>query len=342
MNETNEFRVATESRVQGTRATHVLVILNPKSRGGQSALAATLAALSESRLVPEVAETSAPLHATQLVRELVSASPGKYAAVLSLGGDGTAMEVASALAELQDAPPLGIVAVGTANILGRSLGIPMNPAHAVAALLDAKAVRIDIGRIEGGPAFAIGLGVGLDATMIGGTSSVLKRRIGYAAYALSALRAGLRLERFRATITVDGVVHVVDASSVLVANFGTVLGGLLCFGEEIGHRDGVLDVCVYSPGSYFEAVRIFWRMLRGGVSRDCRVRIIRGRHVRIETDPPRPLQADGELLGLTPVNIRVEPNAIRVLVPNATPRRWRIPRLAATRGHTDQLESCTP
>lgn len=341
MTETSEFRVATASRPRRTDATHVLVIVNPGSRGGQRALSSTLAALRDADLLPEVAETAAPQHATILVRDLVSASPRKYAAVLSLGGDGTAMEVASALAELTDAPPLGIVAVGTANILARSLGISLNPTHAVAGLLAADAVAIDIGRIEGGPAFAIGLGVGLDATMIGGTSSVLKRRIGYAAYALSALRAGWRLERFRATITVDGVSHVVDTSSILVANFGTVLGGLLCFGDQIGHQDGVLDVCIYSPGSYFEATRIFWRMLWGGVSNDCRVRIIRGRQVRIETDPPRPMQADGELLGLTPVNIRVEPNAVRVLVPHATPRRWRIRRLPTTRGHTEQLESCT-
>lgn len=342
MNDTNEYRAATASPPGRAKATHVLVIVNPGSRGGQAALSSTLLALRKTGLMPEVAETTAPRHATKLVRELVSVDPGKFAAVLSLGGDGTAMEVASALAELADAPPLGIVAVGTANILARSLGIPVNASRAVTALLNAEVVSIDIGRIEGGPAFAIGLGVGLDATMIGGTSSMLKRRIGYAAYALSALRAGLRLERFRATITVDGTVHVVDASSVLVANFGTVLGGLLCFGEEIGHRDGVLDVCVYSPGSYFEALRIFWRMVRGGVSRDCRVRIIRGREVRIETDPPRPMQADGELLGLTPVVIRVEPNAVRVLVPHATPRRWRKPRLTATRGHIEQLESCTP
>ena len=342
MFEKNEFRIATASEPRRGSATHVLVIVNPGSRGGRAALSSTLVALRETGLLPDVAETTAPRHATVLVRERVSIAPGKYAAVLSLGGDGTAMEVASALAELVDAPPLGIVAGGTANILARSLGIPVNPARAVQALLGAELMTIDIGRIVGGPAFAIGLGVGLDASMIGGTSSALKRRIGYAAYALSALRAGLRLERFRATITVDGKVHVVDASSVLVANFGTVLGGLLCFGDEIGHADGILDVCIYSPVSYFEAVRIFWRMVRGGVSRDCRVRIIRGRHVRIETDPPRPMQADGELLGLTPVDIRVEPNAVRVLVPHATSRRWRMPRRSATCGHTEQLESCTP
>lgn len=340
MTDLSDFRVATASPLHRTEATHVLVIVNPGSRGGQRALASTLAVLETSGFLSEVAETVAPRHATTLVRQRVAAAPGRYVAVLSLGGDGTAMEVASALAEFTDAPPLGIVAVGTANILARSLGIPVNPSRAVRSLLDADAMAMDIGRIEGGPAFAIGLGVGLDASMIVGTSAALKRRIGFGAYALSALRAGLRLERFRATITVDGQVHVVDTSSILVANFGTVLGGLLCFGDEIGHRDGVLDVCIYSPESRFEAARIFWRMLWGGLSRDCRVRIIRGRQVRIETDPPRPMQADGEFLGLTPVDIRVAPNAVRVLVPQATPRRWRISRPATTRVRTDQLERC--
>lgn len=342
MTETNEFPVATAAGFGRTGSTSVLVVVNPGSRNGPRALSSVLAALLDAHMLHEVVETKAPGHATTLVRERVSLAPGRYAAVLSLGGDGTAMEVASALAELPDAPPLGIVAVGTANILARSLGIPINPSRAVMALLDAEVVPTDLGRIVDGPAFAIGLGVGLDASMIGGASSMLKRRIGYGAYAWSALRAGLRLERFRATITVDGETQVVEASSILVANFGTVLGGMLCFGEEIGHHDGVLDVCIYSPRSYFEAARIFWRMLRGGVSRDCRVRIIRGQQVRIETDPPRPMQADGELLGLTPVNIRVEPNAVRLLVPHATPRRWRVPRLVAPRGHLAQLENCTP
>ena len=322
--------------------TNVLLIANPGSRNGRRALPSVLEVLRDADIRAEIAETTGPLHAIELVRTLVLAKPGVFDAVLALGGDGTAMEVATALAEIPDAPPLGIIAVGTANVFARTLGIPRNPARAVAALLDADAMAIDIGRVEGGPAFAVGLGVGLDAAMIGGTSSVLKRRIGYVAYAFSALRAGLRLERFHVKVTVDGAVHEAETSSVLVANFGTVLGGWVCFGEDIGHRDGVLDVCLYSPRSHLEAVRIFCRMLWGGVSRDCRVRIIRGRNVRIETDPPRPMQADGELLGLTPVDIRVEPSAVRVLVPRVTPRRWRLPRLAATRVRTEQLESCTP
>lgn len=318
---------------------NVLLVVNPGSRTGRQRLPEVLIALSGSRV--EVVETAAPRHATSLVRERLEAEPGVFDAVLTLGGDGTAMEVATALAEVPDAPPLGIIALGTANILARTLGIPMSATPAIRALRDSDSVAIDLGQITNGPAFAIGLGIGLDASMIAGASAGMKRRVGFLAYALSALGAGLRLERFCATIVVDGVSHQVEASSVLVANFGTVLGELLCFGDEIGHQDGVLDVCIYSPRKYSDALRIFWRMMRGGLGCDRDVRILRGRTIRIETDPPRPMQADGDLIGHTPVDVTVTPNAVRVLVPRSVPRRWRIPRLQTSVVKTEMLETCT-
>lgn len=311
----------------------VLLIVNPGSRDGARLLPDVVEALGPARV--RVVQTASPRHATAIVRDLLAAGPVSFDTILTLGGDGTAMEVATALAEFPDAPPLGIIAMGTANVLARTLGIPMSPVRAIAALRDADCIMTDLGVVEGGPAFAIGLGIGLDATMIAGTSVSLKRRIGYLAYAFSALVAGIRLERFAATITVDGVVHRVEASSILVANFGTVLGDLLCFGEDIGHQDGVLDVCVYSPRTHMDAVKIFWRMLRGGMSCDRNVRILRGRAVQIETDRPRLMQADGDLIGETPVALRVVPGAVRLLVPRAAPRRWRVPRLPSARITTE-------
>ena len=324
------------------RITNVLLIVNPGSRSGTRAVDAVLVALRDAGVEVEAVETTGPRDATRIVRDRVTARASSYDAVLTLGGDGTAMEAASALAGIADAPPLGIIAVGTANVLARTVGIPLSPVRAVRALLDADAVTIDLGRVADGPAFAIGLGVGLDASMIGGASSIMKRRIGYAAYVLSALRACLRLERFTARIVVDGVVHEADTSSVLVANFGTVLGDLVCFAENTGPRDGLLDVCLYSPRSMFDAARILWHMLFGGVSEDRCVRIIRGSHIRIETDPPRPTQADGELLGMTPVEINVEPGALKLLVPRTTSRRWRFRRQPTANLRSATPESCTP
>ena len=314
---------------QGSRVSTALLVVNPASRSGKRELDSVLRAFGAAGIACELAETDAPAHATALVRERLHADPHAFDAVFTLGGDGTAMEVATALADCPDAPPLGILAVGTANVLARTLGIPVRPLAALTALLDADEVAIDLGRIAGGPAFAIGLGIGLDASMIAGASVMLKKRVGYLAYAWSALRAGLRLERFRARIVVDGTVHNVETSSILVANFGMVLGDLVCFGEDIGHRDGMLDVCVYSPRTLRDATRILWRMVFGGVGGDRCVRIIRGREIRIETDPPRPMQADGELLHMTPVEISVEPNAVRILVPRLGARRWRLRRALA-------------
>lgn len=316
-----------------------LLVMNPGARGGRRALPAVMDALRAAHVEFEVAETRAPGHATDIVRERIGTGIDDLDAIFTLGGDGTAMEVATALVERPGAPALGIIAVGTANVLARSLGVPLVPANAVRALLDAEIVQIDLGHIVGGPSFAIGLGVGLDATMIGGASSSLKRRIGYLAYAWSAIKAGLRLERFKVRIVVDGTAHEMETSSVLVANFGTVLGDLLCFGEDIKYHDGKLDVCVYSPRSLLDAGRIFWRMLFGNVSDDRCVRTISGRHIRIETDPPRPIQADGELLGLTPVEIRVEPNAVRLLAPRAVARRWRFRRLPTARMRPERIAS---
>ena len=336
----DESRAFLVSAPADAAVTNVLLIVNPGSRSGRRSLESVQHALRAAGVACETALTTGPRHATSLVVERVQTSDVQFDAVLTLGGDGTAMEVATGLSEMSDAPPLGVLAAGTLNALARSVGIPMSPVTAVSALLDGDVVSVDLGRVLEGPAFAIGLGIGLDAAMIGGASSVLKRRIGFFAYAWSALRAGLRLERFHARVTVDGVVHDVETSSVLVANFGRVLGDMICFGEEIAHQDGLLDVCVYSPRSVVDAGRILTRMLFGGVSDDRCVRIIRGRHIRIETDPPRPVQADGELLGVTPVEVTVDPGAVRMLVPRATPRRWRFRRLARTLVRADQVEHC--
>ena len=180
----------------------------------------------------------------------------------------------------------------------------------------------------------------LEAFRVAGVECLVEETRG-PAHATDLVRerlSGLRLKRFTARITVDGVTVQVETSSVLVANFGLVLGDLVCFGEQIGHRDGLLSVCVYSPRSKFDAMRIFWRMLRGEVSYDRCVRILAGSAIRIETDLPRSMQADGELLGLTPVEIRVEPNAVRLLTPSAPHRRWALRRAATSGVSNNQSE----
>src|SRR5437868_4144276 len=102
------------------RVSTALLVVNPASRSAKRALATVLQSLRAANVACELAEMNAPAHATVLVRERLLNDPNAFDAVFTLGGDGTAMEVATALAEVPNAPPLGVIAVGTANVLART------------------------------------------------------------------------------------------------------------------------------------------------------------------------------------------------------------------------------
>jgi diacylglycerol kinase family enzyme len=274
-----------------------LLVANPASRLGRRRMPRARAALEKAGVRCDVAFTERPGHAAEIVQERGAG----YDAVFTLGGDGTAMEAASALAGTMR--PLGVLAGGTGNLLARALGIPLDPKRAVPMLLEGEELHIDLGRItscEPPRHFAVAAGIGIDAAMVAETPSWLKRRLGVLAYTITAtraaLRAVLRQEFFHVRLTVDGEVFEAAAAAVMIANFGAV-------------RD---------------AMRIMWRLLRRNFSSDAAMVYRSGRRIRIETVPARLVQADGELLGMTPIEIVVEPRAVRLLVPKQQNTKSRV------------------
>jgi YegS/Rv2252/BmrU family lipid kinase len=294
----------------------VLLIANPASRLGSRRLPHARKSFDRAGIHCDVTFTERPGHAAELVRDRAD----RYDAIFTLGGDGTAMEAAGALAGT--ACPLGVLAGGTGNLLARALGIPLDPSRAVPMLLSGEVLHIDLGRIlSSAPVryFAVAAGVGIDSTMVAETPSWLKRRLGVLAYTITAtraaLRAVLRKEFFRVRVTVDGEVFEAAAAAVMIANFGAVLSDRITFGPGIRFDDGVLDACVYSPKNLSDALRIMWRLLRKRFASDEAMLYRSGRHIRVETETPHIAQADGELLGMTPVEIEVAPRAVKLLVP---------------------------
>ena len=321
---TPDERVAeTPSRLRIERA---LLVANPASRLGQRRLPRAVSSLQKAGVSCDVVFTEHPGHAARIVAER---SAG-YDAVFTLGGDGTAMEAAGALAGTTR--PLGVLAGGTGNLLARALGIPLDPKRAVPKLLEGEELHIDLGRILGtNPVrhFAVAAGVGIDAAMVAETPSWLKRRLGVLAYTITAtraaLRAVLRREFFHVRLTVDGEVFESAAAAVMIANFGAVVSDRITFGPGIRYDDGVLDACLYSPRNLPDATRIMWRLLWRNFSSDAAMLYRSGRRIRIETDPPRMAQADGELLGMTPLEVEIAPRAVRLLVPNQPTQKTRTP-----------------
>jgi len=283
--------------------------VNPAARRAAAAGIEAAEAFALAGVHCDVRHTERGGHAGEIARD----NAASYDAVFSLGGDGTAVEVIGALAD--KGPPVGILPGGTGNLLARSLRIPLRVADAVPALLNGRETRRDLGRLGDGRHFAIGVGVGVDAEMIAGATPEMKQRLGWFAYMVSGVSAGLRLEQFRFRVIVDGVVHEGEATSVLIANFGNILGGVVKIGKHVRDDDGILDVAIFHPKSAFAATRAFARMLVGDVTLDPAVTYYAGKQIRIETTPPRQGQSDGELLGMSPLDITVRPGAARLLVP---------------------------
>jgi diacylglycerol kinase (ATP) len=300
---------ATAMRFAPRRIERVLLIVNPASRRGNRIRTKTLKAFADAGVGCDLMLTEAPGHAAVIAK----AHAHKYDAVFTLGGDGTVMEVLGALAH--QGPPIGILAGGTANVVARTLRIPLNPARAVPLLLGGDEASMDLGRLGDGRRFAIGVGVGLDATMISEAPARLKKRFGFMAYVIGGYKAVLRNQKFSLRLTIDGTVYERRASAVLVANFGAVLNDLVAFGDGIVHDDGVLDACVFSPDTLWDALRILWRMIRKDFSPDPCLFYKSGREFRVETIPPMIAQADGELLPDTPLSVSVDPLAGRLLIP---------------------------
>lgn len=297
--------------MSGARFKRVLLIVNPASRRGAKMVSRATTAFNEAGVALEIMTTEAPGHGA----ELAARHGPDYDAVFTLGGDGTAIEVVGALSHT--GPPVGILPGGTGNVVARTLGTSGNVRKAVTSLLAGDEARVDLGLLKTGQRFMIGMGVGLDATMIAYAPGPLKRRIGFFAYVIAAARAFARLEKFTVRLTVDGELIEQRASAVLIANFGAVMNDLLAFGDGILRDDGLLDACIFSPGNRVDAVRILWRMARKNFSPDPAIRYVSGSVFKVETIPPRLGQADGELIGDSPFEVTVEPLAARVLVPKA-------------------------
>jgi diacylglycerol kinase family enzyme len=215
---------------------------------------------------------------------------------------------------------------GTGNLLARALRIPLRPDDAVRVLVRAPGASFDVGQFDDGRCLTFAAGVGIDAMMVAGAPAELKQRLGVWTYFVSGTRAALSKPKFRLRAVIDGAPLETDAWTVFVANFGEVLGGLMHLGPGVSPHDGRLDLCVFSPVTLADAVAVAWRLFRNDFRPHRCMTFVRGSEIELSTEPPRPLQADGELIGSTPVRVRVEPGAATLLLP----QKRQAPRPAST------------
>ncbi len=262
---------------------------------------------------PWFAETSEADHGRLVTRRAVAAG---VRLVFAAGGDGTVRACAEALAGT--GVPLAIVPLGTANLTARALGVPARAGAAVDAGFGGRDRRIDLASIDlasadeasadeasadgtsaggtsaGGSRFAAMAGIGLDAAVVGAARGQLKRRFGWAAYAVSGLmRLSLPPRDFTVRLD-DGEPLRRRARCVVVANTGLLPGGFaLLPGARLD--DGLLDVGILAPSGALGWARVAGRILAHDRRQDPPLECFQARRIQISAATDLPRQIDGEV-----------------------------------------------
>jgi diacylglycerol kinase (ATP) len=291
---------------------HVFVVLNPVAGSATSDVRDALCrSCPADKIACEIHETGRDERLAEVVREAVGRGCDL---VVAAGGDGTISAVANGL--VGSPVPLGIIPLGTANVLARELGIPVALESACELLASPHATtRIDAMRI-GDACYFTQVGVGIDALMIRDTKREHKRRFGRLAYLWTAATRLVGFQPRRFVVVTDGREKRVRASEIVVANCGILGQPPFRWGPDIRLDDGRLDVCVVRARNLVDYLKISWYVITARHKRSPNVRYLSARrNVAIAARRPLPVQGDGEIIGETPVTVDVVPNAVVVIVP---------------------------
>src|SRR5918993_926923 len=218
------------------------VIINPAAGVGRPILQALNSQLKDSEIDWDVSITHKAGDGERLAKQAIEDG----ADIVGVhGGDGSVMEVASALRGTPT--PMAIFPGGTANVMSVELGIPNNDIEAAIDFL-AKGMYttrlIDMGRVNE-RLFLLRIGIGLEADMMKSADQEIKNRFGMLAYAFSALNEMRSLTPTHFRVRVDGELHEIEGISCMIANSGNVAIGGLTLSKKIDISDGLLDVVIF-------------------------------------------------------------------------------------------------
>ncbi len=299
------------------RPLRLALIYNPTAgRRRRRLLAAVLDRLGAARCEVAVKET---LYAGQAETLAADLAGGAIDRLVVAGGDGTINEVVNGLASVADAPPLAIIPLGTANVLASEIGLQLDPQSIATTILQGEPHRISLGR-AGDRFFVLMAGAGFDAWTVATVNLRLKRRIGKGAYVWATLRNLFRFPFRDYEVVVDGTPYL--ASSVIAAN-ARHYGGPYVVAAGADLRDPTLQVCLFTRGGRYHALRYGLALVTGHLPRLADLRILTGQNVTIRALPKagvpdaleEPVQGDGDILGRLPLAISVVPQAISLVFP---------------------------
>lgn len=283
------------------------VIFNPAARKAATALGETIIRLLQREgMQARLVLTQGRGEGTVLARQAVQAGADL---VVAAGGDGTVNEVANGLTGC--GVPLGILPLGTTNVLALELDLPFDLGGACRVIGQGKTVPLSLGKANG-RCFTFAAGAGFDGYVVAAVDRYAKPLIHKGVYAWEAAKGLLRypypsLRVVTAEGTYEGY-HLVIAK----ARF---YGGRFVMAPEADVQNPRLVCCLFQRPGPWAVLRYGWGVLTGRHLRYPDVRRWETSRVEVGSARPVPVQVDGDPFGTLPLTVEVAPDAVRVLVP---------------------------
>ncbi len=229
------------------------------------------------------------------------------------GGDGTLNAAVEGI--LQIDRPLGILPLGTANDLARTLQLPTDLSEAARVIVSGHSQRIDLGDVNGKPFFNVA-SMGISGDVARALDRDLKARLGILGYPLSLWRAATRRRVVKGTIRCDEASFPIRAIQISVGN-GHFYGGGMAIASDARIDDGTLDLVIMAPQDLWRLVRRLPAFRWGRHDLIDQVSHLRGHHIEVTTSVPLPINTDGEMTTETPAVFKVLPKVLEVFIPKA-------------------------
>ena len=283
----------------------IAIIFNPKAgSGGEAMLDRIVQKLSSTNKV-ELFETRAKGDATRIAK----AETEHFDIIVAAGGDGTVNEVVNGIGTNT---LLGIIPVGTANVISREAGITNNVDHICKTINEGIAKKIYIPTVNN-QKFILMVGIGYDAQVVHNINPKLKKIFGKFIFAFEALKQFFRLKEFNISVKADGQMHV--GNWVLVSNAKHYAGSFAITSHSTIFNNNLVCYVFYDL-TKLKFLRCLWSILvNKDLSKSKHIYTIHSDELLIESDAQSPVQCDGEKFSHLPIKIVATQKSISLLTP---------------------------
>jgi YegS/Rv2252/BmrU family lipid kinase len=266
--------------------------------------------------------TEHKLHAIELVPEYIEKG---YRKIIVVGGDGTMNEVVNGIfaqkTVLSTNITLGMISIGTGNDWVRTYNVPLEYKQAIEIIKQGKTLEQDVGIVEYSSNsgtrtryFANIAGFGFDGLVAKKTNADKEKGSSNPFLYLANLVSSLfSYNSTNVRINIDGreIKAKVFSMSVCIGQYN---GGGMIQAPDALPNDGLLDLTIIKHMSKLSIVYNLRRLYDGSIRKVKQVELLTGRSIRIESDFPIPLEADGESLGNSPFQFNIIPKSLKVII----------------------------